>query len=297
MTPARIACIDIGSNTTRLLVADHDARVLTEVGSIKAFTLLGAGRAPGEPLHAERVAAVVEAVGAQLAHAHEAGATTVDLVATSAVRSAPNGGDLVDAVRDAHGVAVRVLDGEEEADYAFAGATIGLAGADGLDDDTVLGVVDVGGGSTELVLGTLATGPTWSVSLPIGSARLPPCLDPPCTDDLLRLRAQIHPAFAAIDPPAVPAIALAVGGSATSVSRLVGAELSEQSLLAALSVLCSGSVAEIAERHVMDERRVGLLPAGLILLGAAAATLKAPLRVAGGGLREGVLLRLGATTD
>jgi exopolyphosphatase/guanosine-5'-triphosphate,3'-diphosphate pyrophosphatase len=290
MTPARIACIDVGSNTTRLLVADRDDGTLTEVGGLKVFTSLGAGRAPGEPLHPERIAAVVEAVGEQLEHAQALGAGAVDLVATSAVRSAPNGEDVVRAIRDAHGVTLRVLEGEQEAAYAFAGATLGVADA---APDTLLAVVDVGGGSTELVLGTLADGPTWSVSLPIGSGRLPPCADPPCQDDLRALRACVHEAFATVDPPGAPALALAVGGSATSVSRLVGGELSGDSLMAALAVLCSGTVAEIAALHLMDERRVALLPAGLVLLGAAAATLGAPLRVAGGGLREGVLLAAG----
>jgi exopolyphosphatase/guanosine-5'-triphosphate,3'-diphosphate pyrophosphatase len=290
MTPARIACIDVGSNTTRLLVADRDGGALTEVGGLKVFTSLGAGRAPGEPLHPERIAAVVEAVGEQLEHARTLGAGAVDLVATSAVRSAPNGDDVVRAIQDAHGVTLRVLDGEQEAAYAFAGATLGVEDA---APDTLLAVVDVGGGSTELVLGTLAAGPSWSVSLPIGSGRLPPCADPPCQDDLRALRTCVHAAFATVDPPGVPALALAVGGSATSVSRLVGAELSGDSLMAALAVLCSGTVAEIAALHLMDERRVALLPAGLVLLGAAAATLGAPLRVAGGGLREGILLAAG----
>lgn len=287
MTPARIACIDVGSNTTRLLVADREDGQLTEVGSLKVFTSLGAGRAAGEPLHAERIAGVVAAVGEQLAHAQELGASVVDVVATSAVRSAPNGEDVVRAIREAHGVELRVLGGEQEAGYAFAGATIGLAD---VAADTLLAVVDVGGGSTELVLGTLAAGPTWSVSLPVGSGRLPPCADPPCAADLHALRECVHQEFAAVEPPGVPALALAVGGSATSVSRLVGAELSGDSLMAALAVLCSGTVAEIAALHLMDERRVALLPAGLVLLGAAAATLGAPLRVAGGGLREGILL-------
>ncbi len=291
MTPTRIACIDIGSNTTRLLVADRDGTGLTEVGTLRAFTLLGSGRAPGDPLDGARIAAVVAAVGEQLAHAAALGAPDVDVVATSAVRSAPNGRAVVDAVRDAHGVTLRVLDGRQEAAYAFAGATAPL---DDIAPGTLLGVVDVGGGSTELVLGTLAGGPTWSVSLPVGSARLPPCTDPPCRDDLRRLRALVHEAFAGVRPPGRPVRALAVGGSATSVGRLVGAELSVPSLMSALGVLCGGTVADVAARHALDERRVALLPAGLVLLGAAAAMLGAPLQVAGGGLREGVLLAAGA---
>lgn len=291
MTPPRIGCIDIGSNTTRLLVADRGEGGLTEVGAVKAFTSLGAGRAEGEPLHAERVAAVVAAVGQQLALARQLGASAVEVVATAAVRGAPNGSELVAAVDAAHGVPVRILRGEEEAAYAFAGATLGLTPADA-DPDTVLAVVDVGGGSTELVLGTLAGGPSWSVSLGIGSARLPACGDPPCADDVATLRRHVAEAFAAVRPPGRPALALAVGGSATSITRLVGAELSSETLCLALAVLQTGSVEELAARHAMEVKRVALLPAGLVLLDAASRVLGAPLRVAGGGLREGVLLAM-----
>ncbi len=293
MTPTRSACIDIGSNTTRLLVADLDAGRLTEVGGLKAFTALGAGRAPGEPLEDARIAAVVAAVGRQLEHARQLGADTVHVVATSAVRSAPNGVAVAAAVHRAHGVDLRVLTGEQEAAYAFTGATATVAD---LDPDAPVAVVDVGGGSTELVLGTPRGGPSWSVSVPIGSGRLPPCRDPPCPDDLALLVARAQDAFAGVRPPAVPARALAVGGSATSVVRLVGALLSPQALDHALDVLCEGTVADVAARHALEEQRVALLPAGLVLLRAASTALQAPLQVAGGGLREGVLRR-GRTPD
>jgi exopolyphosphatase/guanosine-5'-triphosphate,3'-diphosphate pyrophosphatase len=287
MTPTRSACIDIGSNTTRLLVADVEGGRLREVGALRAFTQLGAGRPAGDALPDDRIAAVVEAVGQQLALARRLGAATVDVVATAAVRGAPNGPAVADSVRAAHGVTLRVLTGEQEAAYAFAGAT---ATATGLAADTTVAVVDVGGGSTELVLGTPATGPSWWVSVPIGSGRLPCCEDPPCADDLGRLRALTQAAFAQVRPPGVPALALAVGGSATSVVRLVGPLLSAQTLEHALVALCADNVVTLSERHELDPRRVALLPAGLVLLGAAVAALGAPLQVAGGGLREGLLL-------
>jgi exopolyphosphatase/guanosine-5'-triphosphate,3'-diphosphate pyrophosphatase len=291
MTPTRSACIDIGSNTTRLLVADLEDGRLTEVGALKAFTALGAGRAPGEPLYPERIAAVVTAVGRQLRAAHDLGAEAVHVVATSAVRSAPNGEAVVQAVREAHGVRLQVLTGEQEAAFAFAGAT---ATVQGLAPEAPVAVVDVGGGSTELVVGTLQGGPSWSVSVPIGSGRLPRCANPPCPDDLQRLHALAQDAFAAVRPPVVPLLALAVGGSATSVVRLVGALLSPRALDRALEVLCAGTVTEIAARHLMEEQRVALLPAGLVLLRAASTRLDVPLQVAGGGLREGVLRLAGS---
>ncbi len=293
MTPTRSACIDIGSNTTRLLVADVEDGLLTEVGGLKAFTTLGAGRAPGEPLRPERIEAVVAAVGGQLDLARDLGAATIDVVATSAVRSAPNGAEVVDAVCRAHGITLRVLTGEQEARYAFAGAT---ATVEGLTPTATVAVVDVGGGSTELVVGTLRDGPSWTISVPIGSGRLPPCDDPPCPDDLERLHALAQDAFTGVRPPGVPVLALAVGGSATSVARLVGPSLSPRTLDIALEALCAGTVTEIAEEHLMDERRVALLPAGLVLLRAATAALGVPLQVAGGGLREGLLL-LGSSPE
>jgi exopolyphosphatase/guanosine-5'-triphosphate,3'-diphosphate pyrophosphatase len=155
-----------------------------------------------------------------------------------------------------------------------------------------LGVVDVGGGSTEIVVGTAAGGVTWSVSLPLGSCvvtdrHLPS--DPPTAAELARLHGRLAQAFAGIDAPR-PSTAFAVGGSATSLQRLVGGVLSRETLSRGLRALATRPAAEVALALGLHAERTRLLPAGLLLLDAASHALNAPLRLAGGGLREGVVL-------
>jgi exopolyphosphatase/guanosine-5'-triphosphate,3'-diphosphate pyrophosphatase len=285
----RCACIDVGSNTTRLLVAMDDGSRLREVFSERAFTRLGSGCAPDGEIASDKIAEVAFVVARQVRIAHEFGAVSLRVVATAAVRAAPNGPALAEAIRAACGVALEILAGEDEARLAFAGA-VGM-----LDDPPSgkLGVVDVGGGSTELVVGTAAGGVSWSVSLPVGSsvvtaADLP--TDPPSPADLARLRRKLVRVFAGVEVPR-PALAYAVGGSATSLQRLVGSLMLEREALArGLQALVTRPAAEIALRLGLHPDRARLLPAAILLLDAASHALQAPLQLAGGGLREGVVL-------
>jgi exopolyphosphatase/guanosine-5'-triphosphate,3'-diphosphate pyrophosphatase len=130
------------------------------------------------------------------------------------------------------------------------------------------------------------------VSLPLGSsvvtdADLPS--DPPAPDELDRVRARLADAFAPIRPPTL-ATAYAVGGSASSLQGLVGVVLDHESLARGLQALVARPSAEIALALGLHAERARLLPAGLLLLDAAARALGTPLRLAGGGLREGVVL-------
>jgi exopolyphosphatase/guanosine-5'-triphosphate,3'-diphosphate pyrophosphatase len=190
--------------------------------------------------------------------------------------------------RDA-GLPVRVLSDDEEARLAFAGVTGTLAEPPA----GPVGVVDVGGGSSELVVGTVAEGMSWYVSLPVGSGLLTRRHvrgDPPAESELRALRAEAQAAFARVDAPRAACV-YAVGGSATSLRRLCGDELTPRTLQAALGVLARWPVRDAARRLSLARERVRLLPAGLILLGAASAAFGgASLGVARGGLREGVLL-------
>jgi exopolyphosphatase / guanosine-5'-triphosphate,3'-diphosphate pyrophosphatase len=284
----RCACIDVGSNTTRLLVAEEEDGRPREVLAERAFTRLAKGLDPDGAIVPEKIAEVAEIVARQVRLAGELHATSVRVVATSAVRGASNGDALARAIEAACRLPVEVLSGEEEARLSFAGA-IGMlqnppAGA--------LGVVDVGGGSTELVVGTVAEGVTWSVSLPLGSSVITDSdlpRDPPSVDDLTRLRARIGAIFERIEAPR-PSAAYAVGGSATSLQQLVGAVLGPAALALGLQALVAHPAAEVAQRLGLHAARVRLLPAGILLLDAAARTLRAPLQMGSGGLREGVVL-------
>jgi len=285
----RCACIDVGSNTTRLLVAMADGPRLREVFSERAFTRLGSACGADGAIAADKLTEVAVVVARQVAVAREFGATSLRIVATAAVRQAPNRDALAAEIQRRCGMRLEILAGDDEARLAFAGAVGMLADPPA----GTLGVVDVGGGSTEIVLGTLAGGVTWSVSLPVGSsviteADLP--TDPPSPAELARLRHKLARLFEDIEITR-PALAFAVGGSATSLQRLVGSLVLEREGLArGLQGLTSRPAAEIALRLGLHPDRARLLPAGILLLDAASRALGAPLALAGGGLREGIVL-------
>jgi exopolyphosphatase/guanosine-5'-triphosphate,3'-diphosphate pyrophosphatase len=283
----RSACIDIGSNTTRLLVAEREGAGLREVITRRMFVPLVNGS--GGAIDDETVTVLASVVAAHAALAREAGAARVQAVATAAIRHAPNRDALCAAIHREAGLRIRVLDDADEARLAFAGATRMIAAPPG---ETV-GVVDIGGGSSEIVAGTVAGGVSWYASVRIGSGVLTDRHvhgDPPTPDELDALRAEADDAFAAVAPPPMRC-AYAVGGSATSLRQLCGDELSPATLDEALARVAAWPVRDAARRLSLARERVRLLPAGLVLLRAASAVLGGlPLTVARGGLREGVVL-------
>jgi len=291
----RCACIDIGSNTTRLLVAEPADGRLREVVSERAFTLLGAAGATPGAVGRDKIGEVAAVVARQAGIAHELGAASLRVVATAAVRGAVDREALAAAIATACGARLEILDSCDEARLAFQGAIGMLARC----PQGPLGVVDVGGGSTELVVGSAKEGVTWSVSLPLGSSVIThsePFSDPPTAGELAHVRADLAARFAAVRAPQ-PAFVYAVGGSATSMQRLMGVALDPEALARGLQALVTRPAAEVALRLGLHVERARLLPAGILLLDAAARALGAPLRLAGGGLREGVVLEQLAALD
>ena len=212
------------------------------------------------------------------------------MVATAAIRDAANDSELLGAIRGLCGLEVDVLGPEEEARLAFLGATATL----GRVLTRPVGVVDVGGGSSELVVGVQGQGPTWIASLRIGSGTLADVYlesDPPTREQLAALRDHVRAVFETVHAPR-PDLAVAVGGSATSLRRLLGARLSVERLEQAVETLGASPVAEVARRFDLEPERVRLLPAGIAILAEAAARLGRPLQIGYGGLREGVVLEL-----
>jgi exopolyphosphatase/guanosine-5'-triphosphate,3'-diphosphate pyrophosphatase len=284
----RCACIDVGSNTTRLLVADAVPGGIQDVHNERVFTLIGrslgdSGRIP--PGKLEETTAVV-AKQAELAH--ELGADRIRAVATAAIRRAENAQELVAAVERETGLRLDVLEAEEEARLAFRGAAR-AAGVPG-----VLAVVDVGGGSTEIAVGA-AEGPVIQVdSISVGSSVLAERHlrgDPPAATELEALGADVARAFESFVPPTVDH-AVAVGGSASSLLHLAGAELGPAELGRALEALCAEPAEALGARVGLDPIRVRLLPAGVIVLRELARRLGQPLRICRGGLREGVVIEM-----
>ncbi len=285
----RFACIDIGSNTTRLLVADVEDERLREVAARRHFTQIGASLDPNRRIPALKLAEVAGLAGQLAAQARELGAREVAAVATAAVRLATNGRELANAVQAAAGVPLRVLSGHQEAELSFAGASRAVGGIDG-----TLAVVDVGGGSTEIAVGTAARGVQWAESIPIGSSVLRErhlCDDPPTSAQIEAAHAAVAAALAHVDPPPVD-VAAAVGGTATSLHVLVGSALTRQALESGLARVCGEPAAGAAATFGLPVERVRLMPAGIAVLCGISDLVGPRLKVVAAGLREGVVLQL-----
>ena len=157
-----------------------------------------------------------------------------------------------------------------------------------------MGVVDVGGGSTEVILGTVAGGVELVRSWRTGSGVLADELiasDPPSAAEIRKVRDRIDDLFAGVEIER-PAQAVAVGGSATSLRRLVGAVLEYETLERGIRVLASDPANEVGRRFELDPQRVRILPTGVLLLEKVSELLGQPLQIGKGGLREGVILDL-----
>jgi exopolyphosphatase/guanosine-5'-triphosphate,3'-diphosphate pyrophosphatase len=211
----RVAVVDIGTNSTRLLVADVRSDGLTELQRESIVTRLGegleaSGRLGDGPQH--RVFAVLDGYAAAI---ERHGAEVRTAVMTSAVRDAANGAAFAEAVRDRYGLAGRTLSGDEEARLTFLGATAAR------EDRGPLLVIDIGGGSTELVVGT-GSEVEFHVSTQVGVVRHTERhlhSDPPPPAEQRALAADARAAIDAAVPPRVRERvrgAVAVAGTATS---------------------------------------------------------------------------------
>lgn len=283
------ACIDIGSNTTRLLVAEPSHGRLRELMTQRAFTSLGKATSKGR-IPDDKIEETAEVVATQARLARELGAQDIAVVATAAVRTAKNRDQFGAAVEAESGLQVRVLSGHEEARLAFLGATRTFSGP--LDGS--IAVVDVGGGSTEVVIGTLSQGAGWEESFRIGSGFLADAYlhsDPPSIAELESVRMHAGGVFEGLQVPQA-LHAVATGGSANALRRLVGAELVYETLERAMRILASTPIAQVAKRFELDPERVRVLPAGVLIFEELSATLGLPLSVGKGGVREGVILDL-----
>jgi len=284
------AAIDIGSNTTRVLVAEPIDGQLKKVMEQRAYTRINKALDGDGAILGEKVDEVAEVVATQVRLARELGAETIRSVATAAIREASNGEVAAKAIAEASGVPVDILSEEEEGRLSFIGATKTL----GHPVEGKVGVVDVGGGSTEVILGSIAGGVEKVRSWRVGSGVLADeliCSDPPSAAEIRKVRDRIDDIFEGVEIDR-PAQAVAVGGSATSLRRLVGVVLEYETLERGVRVLSSDPAADVARRFELDPQRVRILATGVLLLEKVSELLSQPLQVGKGGLREGVILDL-----
>lgn len=273
----RIGVIDVGSNTTRLLVAGAGLDGLDPLETQKLRLPLGDEIERHGAVSAIHVAAAAKAVRGMAAAARRKRVDLLDVFLTAPGRQAANSGDLVAALSRAAGVKARVLTKEEEGTLAYRGAVLTAE----LALPERIAVCDIGGASTEIAVGSPDRDPDWVESVDLGSVRL--------TARAADMRAEAEEAFAPLDPPTVEA-ALVVGGSARAARRLVGAELGEAELAEALEIVEATSPRELARRFGVDRARADILPAGVILLAEVQRRLGVTLHVCGGGIREGAVL-------
>lgn len=215
----RIAVIDIGTNTTRLLVAEVSGGGYREIDRKLRFTRLGAGIDEGKQIAPTSLKRTLSAVAEYCALCGEYGVDAIRAAGTSAVRDATNREELLDGVAKLTGGEAEVLSGTEEARLTFMGATADLGAPRCF-------VVDIGGGSTEFVLGEPGEEPRASASADIGSVRLTERhlrSDPPATEEILILESAID---AALEEVAVElgevsgARLVGVAGTVTSLAAL-----------------------------------------------------------------------------
>jgi exopolyphosphatase/guanosine-5'-triphosphate,3'-diphosphate pyrophosphatase len=284
------AAIDIGSNTTRVLVAEPVDGQLKKVMEQRAYTRINKALDGDGAILPGKIEEVAEVVATQVRLARELGAEVIRSVATAAVREASNGDAVASAIAEASGVPVDILDEEEEGRLSFIGATKTL----GHPVSGKIGVVDVGGGSTEVILGTAPGGVESVRSWSVGSGVLADELiasDPPSAAEIRKVRDRIDDLFDGVEIEH-PAQAVAVGGSATSLRRLVGAVLEYETLERGIRVLAGDPAADVARRFELDPERVRILATGVLLLEKVSELLGQPLQIGKGGLREGVILDL-----
>jgi exopolyphosphatase/guanosine-5'-triphosphate,3'-diphosphate pyrophosphatase len=290
MAPGHMLCaaIDIGSNTTRVLVAEPDEGQLRKVMEQRAYTRIGRDAKKDGDISEEKTAEVADVVATQVRLADELGAEAIRVVATAAIREATNGEEVAAEIARVAGLPVDLLSDQEEGRLAFIGATKAL----GHPVEGEIGVVDVGGGSSEVILGSVSEGVREVHSFKIGSGMLADELlksDPPSPAEVRALRDRISDCFADVSIRQ-PQQAVAVGGSATSLRKLVGAVLEYETLERGVRVLTGDPAAVVAKRFELDPRRVEILASGVLILEQISQTLGQPLQIGKGGLREGIIL-------
>jgi exopolyphosphatase/guanosine-5'-triphosphate,3'-diphosphate pyrophosphatase len=288
---APVAAIDVGTNTTRLLVARAIDGRIEPLASGSAMTALGAGLTPGGDIGREGLELVSATVRQMAEEARRLGAERLVVATTAPGRTAGNAAVLLARLEAAAGVPARVLSGTEEAALTFRGMV--AAGA----PDPLL-AIDLGGGSLEM-MGGEGGALRWATSIPIGVRSLserfaPP--DPPPLDLLEPMVSAVRELLDAVDLPVRGTEAVAAGGSAEALGTLAGSDrLDRDALLRAVERLAATSAADLAEETGIDPKRLRLCMAGAAAFEAVRRSFRIDvLHVSHAGIREGLVLE--ATT-
>jgi exopolyphosphatase/guanosine-5'-triphosphate,3'-diphosphate pyrophosphatase len=271
-----VAVVDIGTNTTRLLVAEVEDGRVVELERRTLITRLGQGVDATGRLAQEAMDRVAEAIAVYREVIDRLGAERVVALATSAMRDAENGPEFRDYLKQRFGIDAQTISGDEEARLTFLGATSNRND----DDETV--VIDIGGGSTEYVAGRPGEDPGFYVSTQMGSVRHTERFlhrDPPAPGELAELAAAVGETV----PDVAVEHGIAVAGTATSLAAIDGADEVHGYRLSLAT--CERLLARLAAMPLEQRRRVeGLHPDRAPTIVAGAVILTESVR--GLGLRE-----------
>jgi exopolyphosphatase / guanosine-5'-triphosphate,3'-diphosphate pyrophosphatase len=291
MTGMRVGVIDVGSNTVRLLVASVDHDTVAAIREERAYLGLGAELLVHGRVRRRKLDEVAEVTGTYAQIARKLGVRELEVVVTAPGRQG-DPGRLLERIGLATAAEVRVVSAEEEGRLAFAGAVSRTDPVDG-----VVGVCDVGGGSTEVVVGTRLIGPAWVRSVDVGSLRLTAAAlpsDPPTRSEIELARNVVRDAFAAIQPPQ-PEVALATGGSARAVAKIVRREYGVEEIERVVRLLAERPSRDSAAQLGLRPERVRTLLAGALLLAEVSRQLGVPFSPTRGGIREGAAIQVART--
>jgi exopolyphosphatase / guanosine-5'-triphosphate,3'-diphosphate pyrophosphatase len=289
---ARSAVIDVGSNTIHLLVGEVEDGAVLPVTGEKVSARLGSGVDKTGRIEEARIPVAVEAIGLFAGLAVLNGASETAVLATSAVRDAENGPALCEEVREKAGLEVRMITGREEALLGFRGAISTLPS---FPWETPALVVDLGGGSAQLILGDAVNGPGKQVSLPLGTNRTTERhvrSDPPKSGELEALSETVLKKLPDWELPEGAAV-VAIGGSARAILRLTRDELTRERLRELAAEISEKPSAVLAREEGLAPERARVMPAAITTLAAILERYNRPeLVVARGGIREGAILTM-----
>ena len=300
MPRKRIAAIDVGTNSIHMIVVEQQRHGYRVIDKEKDMVQLGRGSLEGRPRTAEAIERGVEALKRMAGIAERWQVTEVVAVATSAIREAPNGLSFVAAAEKAAGIRIRVISGEEEADYIYRAvrAAIDFHGGTALS-------IDIGGGSVELIVGTAAE-VFLTASEPVGALRMAQlfALEGAATPETIEecrayVRKRLKKIFTRITSLGFD-FTVGTSGTIVTLATLASPDaethasglrwLSRQRLRELIEALTPLSAADRARRFAIEERRAATLLAGAIVLDEIMRKLKLDqLRACDTALREGIV--------
>jgi exopolyphosphatase/guanosine-5'-triphosphate,3'-diphosphate pyrophosphatase len=286
----QVAIVDVGSNTARLLVASvSDAGAIAQLRRERRYLRLGDDVHRLGRIGPKKLAEAGQVARRYARIARRSGVERLETIVTAPGRQAANGDELVAVLAAETEAPVVVLSGEDEGRLAWEGAVARMA-----DAPEVVAVVDLGGGSCELAVGTPALGPAWVRSLDLGALRVTREYlggDPPSRKRVERARDEIRELLTIFEPPR-PDATLAVGGTARAVGRIVGRRFGAAELDDLTATLTTVRAEKVTASHGITRERAQTLLGGVLVLDELARRLGTDLEVGRGGLREGAALSL-----